>query len=101
MNKGTLDWSSLFLERGVIMAGIGSYNPLSSGLNGFEVIDDTTLHTGIYVRIIVIVDAVFTTLEGNTTVTLPKTFKAGEDLGGQWTQIQLTSGEIRAYKGAE
>lgn len=69
-----------------------------SGAYGMEVIADTALHQSNWSRIVVIVDAVFTTLTGNTTVTLPKTFLAGNTIDGQWTDIQLTSGEIQAYK---
>jgi len=70
------------------------------GSYGMEVIADTTLHTGNWTRIIVIADAVFSKLTGNTTVTLPKTFLTGNTIDGEWTEIQLTSGEIQAYKGA-
>lgn len=71
------------------------------GYNGFEVVDDTTLHEGTFIRIIVIEDATFTTLTGNSTVTLPHLFKAGEDLAGKWTQLQLSAGEIRVYTGVD
>ncbi len=76
------------------------YSTGTEGLHGFEVINDTTLHTGNYIRLIVIVDSVFTTLTGNSTVTIPQTFKAGEDLAGKWSAFQISSGELRAYKGA-
>ena len=72
---------------------------LQQGVSGMEVIDDTSLHQGNYVRIIVIADSVFSTLTGNTTVTLPKKFLAGNTIDGSWTEIQLTSGEIQVYKG--
>jgi len=69
------------------------------GKRGMEIIDDTTLHSGKWNRIVVISDTVFAVLTGNTTVTLPKTFLAGNTIDGEWTAIQLTSGEIQAYKG--
>jgi hypothetical protein len=80
---------------------LGNYNPAQLGLYGFTVIEDTDLHEDEYVRIVIITDAAFSSLTGNTDVTLPFTFKAGEDLGGVWSAIQLTTGTIRAYKGSD
>ncbi len=82
------DLEQIALERQAIEAGVF----------GMEVISDTTLHNGSWGRIVIIADATFSTLESGIDATFPKQFLAGNTLDGNFTAIQMTGGEIQAYK---
>lgn len=72
------------------------------GLNGTTGIADTDLHTGSWLAIQVKTDTVFSKLtnplhEGAEQT--GKTWSAGSMLTGEFTEIQLSSGEVLAFKG--
>lgn len=82
-------------------------NPVGAGLgvNGFDVIQDTTdttvdANSGHWFMIQVITDAVFTssTVERGDALSTTLTYPAGITLYGKFTQVQLTSGSVHCYR---
>jgi len=76
-------------------------NNLALGRVGSEYINDTASHTGNFHAITIVSDAVFTTLTdstrtGNSIGT--DVFIAGLTIFGKFTEIQLASGKVIAYK---
>jgi hypothetical protein len=65
-----------------------------------SLIDDTSLHSGLWQLVMVTVAATFTTLNDNSLVLgsySGKTYAVGTQLVGKFTDIQLSSGEVIAY----
>jgi hypothetical protein len=65
-----------------------------------SIIDDTAVHSGLWQLIMVTSDIVITTLNDKSLVEgsyAGKSYPAGTQLTGQFTDIQLASGEVIAY----
>ena len=65
-----------------------------------SLIDDTSLHSGLWQLILVTTAATFTVLNDNVLVLgayAGKTYPAGTQLPGEFTDIQLSAGEVIAY----
>jgi hypothetical protein len=71
-----------------------------NGLNGGQVIANTSPVTGDWIEIRVLTDAVFSLLTGNLTDVGSTSFPAGTILNGRFTAITLTSGSVVAYHNA-
>lgn len=66
--------------------------------NGSEVIANTTLRNGSWSSIVMMTATTFTTLTGNHSGWSGVSYPAGFVLNGVFSQIQLASGSIVAYK---
>jgi len=72
------------------------------GRSGFNIINDTEIHNGEWVRITMIESTVFqilSTEENGNELPEALTFHYGVDIYGAFDSIQLVSGAIIAYKG--
>lgn len=67
-----------------------------NGLNGGQIINNTTPVTGDWNEIQVLTTAVFTLLTGNLTNVGSTSFPAGTILKGRFTAITLASGSVIA-----
>jgi hypothetical protein len=70
---------------------------INDGLNGGQVIANTTPVTGNFTEIRVISAAVFTTLTGNLDGVGSTSFPANHILRGRFSAITLASGSVVAY----
>ncbi len=67
---------------------------------GNSIIEDTSLHSGLWQLILVVTTSTFEILNDDVLVEgsyAGKTFSQGTQLPGKFTDIKLTSGEIIAY----
>lgn len=77
-------------------APINQYAPLE-----YDLIDDTRLYDQhIWIRVIIIQDANFQVLDGNSFGATKITWPVGTVLGGKFTAIQLSKGVISACRDA-
>ncbi|MBE3141482.1 MAG: hypothetical protein IMZ53_12980 [Thermoplasmata archaeon] len=74
---------------------------INLGACGWKVITDTSVNTGVFIRIIFLADTIFTTLtdENGTGSIAGLTFAAGREIVGRFTTITLASGSVWALKG--
>ena len=69
-----------------------------AGQNGGEVIDDTSLHNGVWYKVAAIeASTVIATLTGNISGGTDVALAVGAEIVGRFTGITLTSGSVIAY----
>jgi hypothetical protein len=81
---------------------MGNYILDLLGRKGNDIIADTNTHSGPYTALVIIEDAVFTTLTGGELTVYGTlgdiTWPAGILIGGGFTSVKLASGVVLAYR---
>lgn len=73
---------------------------LQLGQAGWDVISDTNVHTGIWIKILFLQDTTFTTLtDENGGTATGVIYPQGKEIVGLFTAITLASGQVHATRG--